>query len=166
MRCGFTRTYTLSITRHTSIGSVLRRLFLQFCLSSDVESRTRSSTDYCTAVAVAASTALATAPDPDPAHKASDEYGKAQFSSPMSLVFFSSVLSHLHVSRFLFQLTAASSMSLVFSSSILLPGIRPSPAFLEASTRSTSSPRSHSRIFCCYCPLARCSPLLADFERL
>lgn len=58
MRCGFTRTYTLSITRHTSIGSVLRRLFLQFCLSSDVESRTRSSTDYCTAVAVAASTAL------------------------------------------------------------------------------------------------------------
>lgn len=113
MRCGFTRTYTLSITRHTSIGSVLRRLFLQFCLSSDVESRTRSSTDYCTAAAASTvpvpAAAAPAAPAAAPAHKGPDEYGKARFSSPclsfsfpaccrifMSLVFsFSLLLLHL-----------------------------------------------------------------------
>lgn len=144
MRCGFTRTYTLSITRHTSIGSVLRRLFLQFCLSSDVESRTRSSTDYCTAAAASTDPDPAAAA-PAPAHKGPDEYGKARFSSPCL--------------SFSFPACCRIFMSLVFSFSLLLhhsclssslPAYRCRGSdhprlFLRPYTTSTSSPRSPSR---------------------
>lgn len=118
---------TLPITRHTSIGSVLRRLFLQFCLSSDVESGTHLPTT-ATATATVASTA------------------------PME-----SLNLHLHVSRFLFQHVVASScLSFSLSAFAASPclscsllqhvaaGDQTIPGFLDASSTSTSSPRPRS----------------------